>query len=397
MRRLIWLWALLCLSLATPARAHPMPNSLVTLHLLEGSISGETRIPVLELENALQHKVPDIHSQALKDYFSQHIRARSEQQAGQQLWQTRIDDLSLVSENDPNVGLYREVLVKFALTPPDKTQLRHFSFAYDAVVHQVVTHQILVFLQSDWQTGLVEADAARPLGVIGMDVRSGKILPLQVDIAAGSWLTGTLAMFSMGMKHIRQGLDHILFLLTLLLVAPLAVEDKKWSSWQGLKYTFKRFLAISGAFTLGHSTTLLIGSLSLLSIRTQWIEVLIAVSILISAINCMRPIFNRREAIIAGGFGLIHGLAFSMSLSGMQLNLGSKLLSVLGFNLGIEAMQLMLMLCFFPILWLSKWPAYRYLRIGMASLTLLLSLAWIAERVSQQENPVTHYVNQFFS
>lgn len=59
--------------------------------------------------------------------------------------------------------------------------------------------------------------------------------------------------------------------------------------------------------------------------------------------------FTKKEVLIAGFFGLIHGLAFSLTLSGISLNIGGKLLSVLGFNLGIEAMQMVVMLGFLCI------------------------------------------------
>ena len=267
----------------------------------------------------------------------------------------------------------------------------HFSLRL--LIHQVVTHQILVFLKSDWENGLLEEDKSMPIGVIKMDVKSGNIYPLEVNLEKGSWLQGAKAMFMFGMKHIQEGLDHILFLLTLLLIAPLAIDHNHWSGYQGIKYTVVRFLKISFAFTVGHSITLLAGSLNIIDFRVQYIEVLIALSIFISAINCIKPVFFKKEILIAGGFGLIHGLAFSLSLSGMDLNFGSKMLSILGFNLGIEAMQIIIMLCFFPILLVSKWNFYTIVRGAFAICTMVVSIAWVVERISNHENIITAYVN----
>jgi len=291
-------------------------------------------------------------------------------------------DLSVVTDTDPIVGEYKEVVVQFELIPVDVKELRRFTFDYDAVVHQVITHSILVFVENDWKNGIHKESGAHPLGTIALDVPTGKINALQVELDEGGWFTGVKAIFLLGMRHILEGLDHILFLLTLLMVAPLAIVGHHWSDYQGWRYAVNRFLKISLAFTVGHSVTLLAGGFNLVDFRAQFIEVLIALSILISAVNCIKPLFFKREILIAGGFGLIHGLAFSLTLSGMALSTGSKLLSVLGFNLGIEAMQLLIMLAFFPIILLSKNRFYPVVRIGFAVVTIGLASMWIVDRVS---------------
>jgi HupE / UreJ protein len=369
--------------------AHPMPNSIVNLSVLDQSIKGEVKIPLLELESAIGQSVGDINSAFFRDYFAKHIIALSENQT----WDTKIENLQILTDHDPIVGDYQEVVVHFKMTPRNIFHLRHFTFRYDAVIHQVVTHEIMVFLQYDWGNGMQEGSGSQSIGVIELDVPTGKILPLEVNLDEGSWWEGFVGMFYFGMKHIRQGLDHILFLLTLLLIAPLTIEGNKWSSYQGVKYTLSRFLKISLAFTIGHSVTLLVGSFNMVNFRVQYVEILIAISIFISAINCIKPIFFKKEILISGGFGLIHGLAFSISLSHLELGFASKIISILGFNLGIEAMQLIIMACFFPLLASSKWKFYSVLRTVFAICTLIVSIAWVVERVNNQENMVTAYVN----
>lgn len=374
------------------AKAHPMPNTIVKLDILNNSIKGESKVSLIDLESAIGHPVNNFKGEFIKNYFLNHITAISQNKN----WNTKIENLELIVEHDPLVGDYKEVMVNFILTPNDTKDLRHFIFKYDAVIHQVITHEIVVFVKYDWSNGVLEETSTEPLGVIKLDVPSGKILPLKVDLEEGSWLRGIGAMFLLGMKHIAEGLDHILFLLTLLLVAPLTVNNNKWSSYQGLKYTLFRFLKISLAFTVGHSITLIVGSFNLIQFPSQYIEILIALSIFISVINCIKPIFYKREVIIASGFGLIHGLAFSMSLSGLELDFSSKLISILGFNLGIEAMQIIIMICFFPLLLLSRLKIYDQIRVFMAVITMMVSSAWIAERTTNKENFVTSYINKVF-
>jgi hypothetical protein len=357
-----------------------MPSSIVQLSVLERSITGRAKIPLVDLESVLMSTVHGLQSTAnagIREYFMEHIRAYS---AGGD-WETRILDVSVVIDTDPIIGEYKEVVVQFDLVPKEIKELRRFTFDYDAVVHQVITHSILVFVENDWENGVHAESGAYPLGTIALDVPTGKINALQVDLGEGSWLMGVSAIFLLGMKHILEGLDHILFLLTLLIVAPLAIVGNQWSDYQGWRYAVSRFMKISLAFTAGHSITLLAGGFNLIDFRAQYIEVLIALSILVSAVNCIKPVFFKREILIAGGFGLIHGLAFSVSLSGMELSTESKLLSVLGFNLGIEAMQLLIMLAFFPVTLLSSGKFYPVFRTVFAGLTIVMAAVWIVERV----------------
>lgn len=97
-------------------------------------------------------------------------------------------------------------------------------------------------------------------------------------------------------------------------------------------------------------------------------EVLIAVSILVSAVQAVHPLFSGREHLMAAGFGLVHGLAFATVLAGMGFDSGALAMSILGFNLGIEAMQAAVVLLVLP--WLLLWsraPGFTVLRIGGAA------------------------------
>lgn len=375
------------------AFAHPMPNTLVQLSIEDGYILGEAQLPVIELESIAGFDLNQNNQEYIKAYFLKHIRAYN----ADGNWTTQIEHINVEEQVDEFVGIYRELTIRFKMIPINAAHMRKFTFAYDAITHQIVTHKVLVFLKYDWYTGLVEEDAAKPLGIIQLDIPSETIQFLDIDLDEGSFWKGCKSMFLYGMQHIRVGLDHILFLITLLLIAPLTVTQNNWSRFKGFTYTLKRILKISLAFTIGHSLTLLIGSFSFLDVQTQYIEVLIALSILITSIHCIKPIFFKKEILVAAIFGLVHGLAFSFSLAGIDLSLWSKLASILSFNLGIEVMQLCIMLLFSPIILLSLTSTYRYFRIGIASLTILLSLAWIVERAFDMPNVITIYVSQYFA
>jgi hypothetical protein len=202
-------------------------------------------------------------------------------------------------------------------------------------------------------------------------------------------------MLELGMAHIREGTDHLLFLLTLLLPAALIASRGRWAKAGSVRYSLLRILKIVTAFTIGHSVTLLIGALGLIHFPGRPIEVLIAVSILVSAIHALRPIFPGKELYIAGGFGLIHGMAFAQTLSNLHLDTGRMLLSIFGFNIGIELMQLFVIMITMPwLLILSRGAAYTYVRITGAIIAGISALAWIAERVSGDTNILGAWVTR---
>jgi HupE / UreJ protein len=126
---------------------------------------------------------------------------------------------------------------------------------------------------------------------------------------------------------------------------------------------------------------------------TQPIEALIAVSILVSALHALRPIFPKREMLVAGGFGLIHGMAFSFTLSELNLSTTQMTLSLLGFNLGIEVMQLFIMVVTMPwLILLARTPTYRPVRIIGALVAALAALGWLGERLGYA-NPLGTLAN----
>ena len=148
------------------------------------------------------------------------------------------------------------------------------------------------------------------------------------------------------------------------------------------------------AFTIGHSITLALAALGLVRVPSRPIEVLIALSILLSAIHALRPLFPGREALIAAFFGLIHGLAFAATLEQLGLGRWERVAGILAFNLGIETMQLIVVAATIPSLVLmSRTRAYPFLRIGGALFAGIASVGWIAERLLGVHNPVDGVVN----
>jgi hypothetical protein len=226
-----------------------------------------------------------------------------------------------------------------------------------------------------------------------VEVRFADGAATQQALQRVSWLAPA-SMFRLGMRHIAEGTDHLLFLLALLLPAPLLAAGGRWTGFAGVRPSLVRILKVVTAFTVGHSLTLALAAMGVVKVPSRPVEALIAVSILVSAVNALRPIFPGREAGVAAFFGLIHGLAFASTLSLLGLGRWERVGSILGFNLGIEAMQLIVVAATLPsLLLLSRSRGYSILRVGGAVFAGIASVGWIVERTLNVSLPVDAVVN----
>lgn len=372
---------------AAPASAHVVPATSIGLDIHEDHVAATIDLPAGDLTTASGVPVPaegELTAAQADDilrYLADHLEVTSD--AG--TWQVELTEATASTTEQWGTGSFRSVIASATLTPPAGGDVREFTLDYDAIIHQVVTSDIVVVLHNDWSTGQVET--TRDLGVISLDTASGTVAPLVVDLDGGSAWQGFAGMFGLGMSHIAEGTDHQLFLLTLLLPAPLLVVGRRWRGVVPARTATRRITLVTLAFTVGHSLTLILGTLGL-PVPQQPVEALIAVSIIVAAVHAIRPIFPGREALVAGAFGLIHGMAFSMTLSALDLSGGQLALSLLGFNLGIEAMQLVVVLVVLPpLVILARTRAYTALRTGAATVTAIAALGWFLARVGV-DNPV---------
>ena len=202
-------------------------------------------------------------------------------------------------------------------------------------------------------------------------------------------LSGFGSVFRLGMRHIAEGTDHLLFRLVLLLPVSLFVIGSRWAGFAGLWHSVVQILKVVTAFTVGHSITLALAGLGVIRIPSRPIEILIAVSILVSSIHALRPLFPGREAALAGFFGLVHGLAFAATLDQLGLDRWVRIVNILAFNLGIETMQMVVVVAVMPsLVLLSRTRAYSSVRIGGALFAAIASIGWIAQRLLHFPGPV---------
>ena len=173
----------------------------------------------------------------------------------------------------------------------------------------------------------------------------------------------------LGLGHILAGIDHLLFLLGLLLLV------------RGVK----SLLATITAFTVAHSVTLAAASLGLVNVPSAPVEICIALSVLLLAVEVAHnreTLTRQRPWLVAFAFGLLHGLGFASALSDVGLPRHALALSLFAFNLGVELGQLAVVGAVLAWSWVLR-ERPRWLRrvewLAVGTLTTC-SVFWLLER-----------------
>jgi len=192
---------------------------------------------------------------------------------------------------------------------------------------------------------------------------------LDMEIAkppARSWAARFGRVFMLGVEHILVGYDHILFLLALVIVSA--------HFWQLIK--------VASAFTVAHSFTLALAWYGIVDLPSGIVEIAIAVSIAYVALeNIVRQGFGHRW-LLAGGFGLIHGLGFYSALRDLGLGQTDAATTLLAFNLGVEAGQIAIIAAVYaPLVWWRRQAWYRTSARTCSVVILLAAVWWAFERI----------------
>ena len=188
--------------------------------------------------------------------------------------------------------------------------------------------------------------------------------------------------FRTGVWHILTGFDHILFLCSLLLPAVLERGRGRWQAVTTFHPAFFEVLRIVTAFTIAHSITLSLAVLGFITLPSRLIESTIAASVVIAALNNLYPLIEKRLWIVAFLFGLVHGLGFANVLADLALPKPALAVSLVSFNLGVEAGQLAIVAAFLPLAYLTRrsW-LYPRLVVGAGSLGIAaVASVWLIER-----------------
>jgi hypothetical protein len=185
-----------------------------------------------------------------------------------------------------------------------------------------------------------------------------------------------------GVWHIWSGIDHLLFLLSLLLPAVLRRQDQRWEAVPLAKPALLNILKVVTAFTVAHSITLSLAAFDVVRLPSRLTESVIAASIVVAALNNIFPKVTEGRWRIAFAFGLLHGFGFASVLADMGLPPGARAISLVSFNLGVELGQLAVVAAVMPLAYAIRATTF-YRQTVMqwgSSAIATLALVWLVQR-----------------
>jgi hypothetical protein len=195
-----------------------------------------------------------------------------------------------------------------------------------------------------------------------------------IPVRHGGWAVAATYL-KLGVEHIMLGIDHLLFVLALILIAPNA----------------RQLIMAITSFTVAHSITLAAATLGFVNVPPPPIEAAIALSIAFVAAEIIRAregkagIAARAPWVVAFAFGLLHGFGFAGALSEVGLPASHIPIALLFFNVGVEIGQLLFVAAILglaALFRLAQRPLPRWAAVAPPYLIGSLAMFWVIQRVS---------------
>ena len=384
-KRLLPLLASILFLLPYQLDAHKPDQSYLFLSIYKDAIKGRYELSLSDLNRAVganftnplsEEEVAPYHER-LQEY----ILSRSDFDGGN--YPIRWGDVR-VNNLDPGDG--EEDYVGFYFTLDGIEEIpTELPIRYELIFDQEPNHTGGLIQEHNWKAGVINNYTRLSAIFTPGDTQQ------TLDLTDTSVWQGFSALVRLGMWHIWIGLDHILFLVALILPSVVRRRPKnlvaagernwEWVPVGEFKPAFLYILKIVTAFTVAHSITLALASLGIIELNSRLVESIIAFSIGVAALHNIVPIFKAKEWIITFIFGLFHGFGFASVLGEKGLSGDFMAYSLLGFNVGVELGQVAIVCAIFPILYLIRKTAlYPHLIFWGSVGLILMALHWTIER-----------------
>jgi len=366
MARCLFLMALL-FACALPAQAHKASDSYLSLNVQNERIDGQWDIALRDLEMAVgldannDAAITWDEVRARHEAIAAYALARLKLSSGGEACPLHVTQHLVDTHTD---GAYAVLRLQGACPQPVTTLNVDYNLLFDIDPQ----HKGLLRLTHG---------AATTAAIFAPDARRQDL-----QVAAPSRWRQFSDYVRHGVWHIWIGFDHILFLVSLLLPAVLVRHEGRWQGRDTLRASVIDVLKIVTAFTLAHSLTLTLAALGALSLPSRLVESAIAASVVLAALNNLWPLVHRWRALVAFAFGLIHGFGFASVLADLGLPQGALVLSLVGFNVGVELGQLAIVAAFLPLAYALRRGLFyrRVVLAGGSALIALIAMVWLAER-----------------
>jgi hypothetical protein len=358
----------------TPGHAHSAGDSYLYLQVYPERIDGRFEIALSDLNPALGFSGTELEVTAgnlddrvefLKQYYLEHVGIFDGEQS------LTIDFIGhgLLDAH----GGY--VLLPFHLGGYDEVP-DVLTIEYSVLFDEEPSHRGFLLVEHNWATGTFANENQVSL------VFSPSSRRQDFDLTSTGRLRGFLALVHLGAEHMVLGLDHIFFLLALLLPVAMRRENRVWQPLEELRPALRNVITIVTAFAAAHAVALILAVVGLLRLPEALVETVIAGSTTLAAVHILVPLFRARLWWIVFGLSLFHGMGFAGGLMDLGAAEEFPALAVLGFNLGIEIGQVLIVAVAFPLLFaVRRLELYRKVAMPAAAVGLILvSGVWVVER-----------------
>jgi hypothetical protein len=376
----VWVWcaggaALAHKSSDAYARVQDTPQGALALTVSVALKDLDAAMPELDANNDRELTWAEVKAAQAQtaQFFAQRIELRCQDQPQAADWKYQ----ALEQRGD---GVYMRSATQWACAPQDKISLH-----YGLLKGIDATHRLLLSGQARGQNQVAVLHDAKPaLMFAAMPVAAAATTaPEPPAEAAQSGWDVFKTFFPEGIHHIATGYDHLAFLLALLLPLRLWRKPEHASGTASAQMGLRGLLLTVTAFTLGHSITLVLATLGT-GESPVWVEPVIALSIAFAAWLNLYPRPRLNPPALALGFGLVHGLGFAGIMREAQIDGASLGWAVAGFNLGVEAGQLVgVALWCVASAFISRWKHYERVVVRGGSWALMsLALFWTVQRIA---------------
>ncbi len=278
-----------------------------------------------------------------------------------------------------------------ALAPLDLLVTTHTDGAYASLIFDTTCmHEKIAALDVGYDA-LFDLDAQHR-GLLKISFREAQVSHVftaasrayHFDATGGGTRQRLAAFAAEGLHHIFRGYDHMLFLVALVLPAVFWRPGRRLLPRARLRSVLVDTAKVVTAFTVAHTVSLCLTTFHVITPPpARLVEALIALTIVLTALNNIVGVVRERRWAVGFAFGLIHGIGYASVLADLGLegwNLASPLI---GFNLGVEAAQLIVIAAFLPLAFLLRRTRfYRTVVLyGGSAATGLLALSWMLEQL----------------
>lgn len=372
-RRCGWIGAVAALVLAciaSAANAHRPSDAFLDLTVQAEHVEGHWEIALRDLASlAVLDRDGDRalswgELRAAQPALASQLLAALSLTSGAQVCPLEVTDLQI---NDRLDGRYAWFGLR-ARCPVPVTALR---LDYALLFDQDPTHRGIVVLHA--------GDAVHTA------VLSPQHPSLDASLDAPSRWRSFVDFLSEGVWHIWIGYDHILFLVALLLPAVWRRQQGRWTAVERLSPALREVAMVVSAFTVAHSITLSMAALEWVNPPARWVELAIAASVLLAALNNLTALMGNGRWMLAFAFGLVHGFGFAGVLGELGLPQSGRVLALLAFNLGVELGQMGIVVVLVPIMfWMRATRFYRYGIFTLGSTAVaVVACVWLVQRATE--------------